>query len=604
MPVDLTVRTESTRDRRNRLVDAKVIRAGLEDLWQRVEGTHPQFQARFLERRVDEARMEQAIRREFLALRPALGDLRVWVSIARRMWEAGAVDERGRRVVARVLGRQLSKRWTRSMRKAAILRIQAEILDTALRARFSIQSVFERSLLKKQSWSDMESVYADLYEDLVEQSAERLESAFQGYAGDYAHRIIGATDPRNPIPLPKLVRDLESSFIGISRKRALMIARTETAYAYGAVAYVQGSKAGFKRYRWLTVAGSPVAVTNDACDFCTSLAAQGWSDVQDGFEAELTVGIRDPKSISISALHPPYHPNCRCDITFDTEGWLPPRDLATPVAGPGGGLPSGVPANMPNFSTAVITPKDKRTVAGLQKWVAEEFGKSGMKGRFTGKVVTYRDQAAWSRSFGSGYDNVAGFTRFDGSIHISPQVEKRLLAILKNPELVNTVMVNDLKMLVHEALHATSPVKLKGLQGLYGSKWGRALEEGLAEAYAMEVTGKFAQALFGDIANAVKMRGRLKSVYPAYTNVMYGLARKTSMSLRTTLHRWRITNLDVLPRRIARDIAEANGFRHSTVHVNQIERAIRSLGPDNGDGVITTIQTVIRNATKVKKEMS
>lgn len=324
MPVDLKVRTDREKDRRKLLTDAKVIRAGHEDLWQRLRGTQPQFQVRFIERQVDEFRVEQVVRREFLALRPALGDLRVWVRIARRMWEAGAVDERGRRIAARVLGRQMAKRWSRRQRQEAILHIQAEILETVIRARASTHRVLDRLILK-QVWTDMESLYADLYEDLVEQSAKRLERVFEGYAGDYAHQIVRATDPRNPIPLPQMVRNLESGFVNISRKRALLVARTESAYAYGMVAYEQGKRNGFKRYRWLTVAGSPIADIQDACDFCTSLAAQGWTDVQDGFEAQLTVGVREPKVQSISALHPPYHPNCRCDITFDTEGWLPPR---------------------------------------------------------------------------------------------------------------------------------------------------------------------------------------------------------------------------------------------------------------------------------------
>lgn len=92
------------------------------------------------------------------------------------------------------------------------------------------------------------------------------------------------------------LRDAIMDNYGFSAERAEMIARTETAYAD-----VAGNMSAYRasgvvtRKKWITGAG--------CCDLCDDLNGQT-IDIDDDFDTE--DGPIDG---------PPYHPNCRCDVS-------------------------------------------------------------------------------------------------------------------------------------------------------------------------------------------------------------------------------------------------------------------------------------------------
>lgn len=289
-----------------------------------MERAHPQWTARFEERKADETRVRRRIYAVLRKALAALGTPKELAETGRRLWEGVQGDPTRRPVVKRVLAAELSRRIV-----AADVGMQ-EVVDLfvpiARRSQESILAVM--GALAKQTvpgWTSADVVFTEGLAENLDEVTRALEGAVtEGYAGDVAAAVVRAADPARPLTISQLASEIRNDTIGITGKKAVTIARTETARVYGANALSAMKKNGIGQRRWLTAAGSPAAATTPVCEYCQAMAAQGWVGVDEPIEGDLMVGAREPRLVTASAEHPPYHPSCRCDIAADTEGWLLP----------------------------------------------------------------------------------------------------------------------------------------------------------------------------------------------------------------------------------------------------------------------------------------
>lgn len=290
-----------------------------------LRAANPQWTARFEERKADEAKVRRKVRALLQKGRKALGSGTQLARLGRGLWEAVHNDRSRRQQVKEVLAAEVRRRVERTIRDSDIREAVAPFVDVARRSQISILTVI--GAMKKQvvpGWTPADVVFTEGVAENIDEVAGMLENAvMEGYARDVAAIIVEATDPAKPLPIRDVAKRISNELIGITGKRATVIARTETARVYGRNALEAMKRNGLPRRRWLTAAGSPAALRTPVCDYCQALAAAGWVDVNEPISAELMVGVREPKLVRATAEHPPYHPNCRCDIAADTEGWLP-----------------------------------------------------------------------------------------------------------------------------------------------------------------------------------------------------------------------------------------------------------------------------------------
>lgn len=165
-------------------------------------------------------------------------------------------------------------------------------------------------------WEDAAASWKQLFPELAKQVESMLADAAAEHAVNVADLLVEATDPRRPMTIAQATKGVRSRLKDITKWKALQIARTETARSYGITAQTVMERNGIKARRVLTAAKSPVAAISPVCSFCQDAASMGWTDVTRDFGGH--------------GMHPPFHPNCRCDIGADTRGWLPPMELFPP----------------------------------------------------------------------------------------------------------------------------------------------------------------------------------------------------------------------------------------------------------------------------------
>jgi hypothetical protein len=166
-------------------------------------------------------------------------------------------------------------------------------------------------------WTTPEETFRTLFPELADTARDYLKDSFGKDAQDIARLIVEATDPQNPKPIDDLISDLRARVEDLARRRAEVIARTETARAWEAVTFETFERNGIRARRWLTAEDSPSAELTPVCPTCLENAAQGYVEIDEPF-------------FSVSGdeiMHPPAHPWCRCALAADTRGWLPPREL-------------------------------------------------------------------------------------------------------------------------------------------------------------------------------------------------------------------------------------------------------------------------------------
>ena len=97
---------------------------------------------------------------------------------------------------------------------------------------------------------------------------------------------------RNKRGVPGIARDLRGAFENMSRYRAQLISRTETANALGEAFTSRGRGLGVTGKEWVTVGDERVSPE------CLDNEAQGVIPFNDAFPS--------------GAMTPPQHPGCRC----------------------------------------------------------------------------------------------------------------------------------------------------------------------------------------------------------------------------------------------------------------------------------------------------
>jgi len=303
-------------ERNHKLSAAIALKPMLDRMMFEAMGVHEQWQARWEERRTAEVRVQLAALKAIKGMFVAAGPIEPFIKTVRKLWDADtdALVER----VDRVLSKKLKTYSTKASN--IVGRIIISVIPEAVQSTSYTVGV----VMKAEPFPNLREVTEKLGPELVDEVTASLERSFQGYGHDLAQMIVEAADPANPMTIPQLAKKLRSDWLGISAKRSQLIARTESARVYGRATYETYRALGAQKYRWLTAAGSPVAATSPVCEFCQIMAAQGLADVEDGFSAEVEVGVRDPHMVTVEAKYPPYHPSCRCDIAMDTENWTPP----------------------------------------------------------------------------------------------------------------------------------------------------------------------------------------------------------------------------------------------------------------------------------------
>ena len=183
-------------------------------------------------------------------------------------------------------------------------------------------------------WTDNELEYKRLFIASYNESVKWLQAAAENHVKDIAKILTHAANPVKPLTMPETVKALRVAMPELTRAKALVIAQTETARTYGRVAHETLQRNGITERRWLTASGSPAAVKNPVCIVCIGNAVQGWVPID--------------KEFASGHKAPPAHPRCRCDVTGNYEGWLPPQ---TPWPEPEPGVepppppPEGFPWN-------------------------------------------------------------------------------------------------------------------------------------------------------------------------------------------------------------------------------------------------------------------
>lgn len=142
------------------------------------------------------------------------------------------------------------------------------------------------------------------YEELL---SNLVKGSLTYWTGEIAKTAVEAV--KTGLPISDVARRLEAEIADLTHKRATLIARTETARLYGITSLAAFEGSGYKRVRWVTAAGSPIASKSPPCPICLDNEAKGWV----GIDEEFPSGHR----------HPPAHPNCRCDIIPDVFSFEP-----------------------------------------------------------------------------------------------------------------------------------------------------------------------------------------------------------------------------------------------------------------------------------------
>ena len=151
----------------------------------------------------------------------------------------------------------------------------------------------------------------------AERAADRMSNSVSESAAQYiADTVAGGIKEGATVDE---IADRIAEQRGISRERAEMIARTESAYAY-----TEGRLEAMKESGVVT--GKRWLLSPDACEFCAA-AARDYGDKTVALDTPFyTVGTTltgtaggRMKLTYRNVQGPPLHPNCRCDVIAVTE---------------------------------------------------------------------------------------------------------------------------------------------------------------------------------------------------------------------------------------------------------------------------------------------
>jgi len=291
----------------------------LQWLWKASRTSHVSWETQALRRRTTELRV-QAAAKKFIARMDDSLKISGLVVVARQLWAAqGATPASMAKASYTDLSAQVNAILGPMVADA--MDVSPEELKAALAGAAQAGSLAAAGDLglTQVAWTDTEAMWRELYPGLVSESETMLGNVAGTHAQDVAGMLVNATDPRNPMTIAQAAGQVKDQLGDVASWKAEQIARTETARAYGETALNTMKQNGIDEYRLLTAAGSPAASINPVCDTCMDAAAEGWVDVATGFR---------------SGPMPPFHPNCRCDIGANTQGWLPPPgSVSTPEAG-------------------------------------------------------------------------------------------------------------------------------------------------------------------------------------------------------------------------------------------------------------------------------
>ena len=106
----------------------------------------------------------------------------------------------------------------------------------------------------------------------------------------------------------QLTARVQGVFDRAEKERAALIAQTEASRSHVSANVAAAKDSG-------VVTGAKVLLSSAACDLCRSIAAQGEKGLDDVWhtDPEAPAAYRDKP-------HPPFHPNCMCDLEYVIEG--------------------------------------------------------------------------------------------------------------------------------------------------------------------------------------------------------------------------------------------------------------------------------------------
>jgi len=281
----------------------------LQWLWKASRTSHVSWETQALRRRTTELRV-QAAAKKFIAHMDDSLKISGLVVVARQLWAAqGATPASMAKASYTDLSAQVNAILGPMVADA--MDVSPEELKAALAGAAQAGSLAAAGDLglTQVVWTDTEAMWRELYPGLVSDSEAMLGNVAGTHAQDVAGMLVNATDPRNPMTIAQAAGQVKDQLGDVASWKAEQIARTETARAYGETALNTMKQNGIDEYRLLTAAGSPAASINPVCDTCMDAAAEGWVDIATGFR---------------TGPMPPFHPNCRCDVGANTQGWLPP----------------------------------------------------------------------------------------------------------------------------------------------------------------------------------------------------------------------------------------------------------------------------------------
>lgn len=197
--------------------------------------------------------------------------------------------------------------------------------------------------------------------------------------------VLDKVRPGSPKTIAELTADIMAEWPGVAKRAAERIARTESARVWEQANFRVMQANGIKRVKWLIASGPSIGkvvggrLVGPVCPICLENNAAGFvalelGEADDGLLPSPT-GLGSGPGLGggfggvFPSGHtmPPAHPNCRCTLLPDLEGWLPPprADSATRMLNP---------ATAP--STPVLQQKMDSLKGEIRQAVAEHRPKS------------------------------------------------------------------------------------------------------------------------------------------------------------------------------------------------------------------------------------
>lgn len=145
-----------------------------------------------------------------------------------------------------------------------------------------------------------------------------IQSVYGEHLDRLARLVILKTDPAKPQTVGELAAAVQRDWPDVTRKHAMTIARTESAYVWETTNWNALALNEVEEVEWLIATGPSVGPPKsyEVCEVCLLRAS------------------RSPYAVASVTEIPPLHPNCRCTVvqSYDPD-WLPPARPWTGAAG-------------------------------------------------------------------------------------------------------------------------------------------------------------------------------------------------------------------------------------------------------------------------------